>query len=91
MLLTEQLPLAETAGMVADCKGKNKQNSLKCWDRQKKPDAERLFQQGYQQLELFHHQLKQQLLYLEAHMNVNQGVPHFARQSIPRGASSSSS
>ena len=35
MLLTEQLPLAETAGMVADCKGKNKQNSLKFWDRQK--------------------------------------------------------
>ena len=85
MLLTEQIPLAETPGMVADCKGKNKQNSLKCWDRQKKPDAERLFQQGYQQLELFHHQLKQQLLYLEAHMNVNQGVPAFCTSIHSKG------
>ena len=75
MLLTEQLPLAETPGMVADCKGKNKQKAkqLEMLRQAKKPDAERLFQQGYQQLELFHHQLKQQLLYLEAHMNVNRG------------------
>ena len=50
-----------------------------------KKNAERLFQQGYQQLELFHHQLKQQLLYLEAHMNVNQGGATFCTSIHSKG------
>ena len=64
---------------------KEQAKQLEILRQAKKPDAEMLFQQGYQQLELFHHQLKQQLLYLEAHMNVNQGGATFCTSIHSKG------
>ena len=75
MLLTEQLPLAETPGMVADCKGKNKQNAKQ---------LEMLRQAKISSVETT-------IALFRSTYECEPGVPHFARQSIPRGASSSSS